>query len=177
MMSYTLRMVLAASLGVCALRTALAQTLQVPSAVDRALPIRRLSPDRILHLTLSLPFSDGAGIEAFVGSVSDPSSPNYRHFISPEEVGANFGQPLSSVQHVVEYLKALHFDVKLVAKNRLSVLAECTAGQAETAFHTTINEYRSNEGAAFFSYSSPIEIPRAIAPYVGAVTGLENATR
>ena len=59
-------------------------------------------------------------MQTFVDSVSDPKSPNYRQFISPEEVGQRFGLQPSQVRKVVSYLQSQGMKVTLVAKNRLS---------------------------------------------------------
>src|SRR5262249_59505218 len=101
------------------------------------------NPDRVLHIAVSLPYGDARGIAAFVDSVSDPSSPNYRQFLTPEQVGARFGLADNQVQSVVDHLKSAGLKINLVGKNHLSILAEGTVAQAEKAFNTTIHEFQA----------------------------------
>jgi len=129
-----------------------------------------------------MPYADQAEMESFVDSVSDPKNPNYRRFLTPQEIGARFGLPLSAVQGVSSYLTAQGFKVQLVGKNRLTILADCTVAQAEAAFHTTINNYQALSttepgNQAYFSFSTPLQVPKSIASYVIDVSGLENFTK
>jgi subtilase family serine protease len=116
---------------------------RVPDVVNRSNDLGHSDPDRVLHLAVSLPYGDPAGITAFVDSVSDPASPNYRQFLTPEQVGARFGLDDKHVQSVVKHLESARFNITLVGKNRLSILADCTVAQAEKAFHTTIHEFQA----------------------------------
>ena len=154
----------------------------VPDVVLRSADLGIANPDLVLHVAVSLPYADPAGMAAFVDSVSDPKSPNYRHFLTPEEVGARFGLSEQQVQSVVDHLKASGANVTLVGKNRLSILAECTAAQAEKAFNTTIHDYQTinaNEpgNARYHANNSEVTLPAAIAPYVIDVAGLESFTK
>src|SRR5579871_1185287 len=48
-------------------------------------PNGRLPQNHILQLDLVLPLRDPAGLKSFLADVYNPASPNYRHFISPQE--------------------------------------------------------------------------------------------
>ena len=174
-----------------AVRTEVARDL-VPLAVDlpevlaRAIRIGHADPSRKLHVSVSMPFADQAVAEAFADSVSDPNSPNFRQFITPEEVGARFGLPMERVQAIADYLTGHGVQVTLVGKNRLSILCEGTVAQFEQAFGTTIDEYSVDpvlapavEGGAkqFIAPSSPLRAPTAIAGDILDVFGLETYTK
>lgn len=182
----------AIALGLCLIPRALGQAdpssqlssvaEDIPAAIQRSLLLGHSDPNRILHLAVSLPYGNAAGMQAFVDSVSDPKSGNYRHFMSPQEVGIEFGVSTAAVQNVVGYLKSCGLSIKLVAKNRLSILADGTVSQAEAAFHTSINEYRSmdlNEAGnvRFFSFSTSLQVPSLIAPWIVDVSGLQSYTK
>jgi subtilase family serine protease len=117
-----------------------------------------------------------------VDAISDPTSRRYRQFLTPEEVGAQFGQSTATVQAIASYLQSNGLTVKLISKNHISILADGTVAQAEKAFATTINDFTSYNtyepgNPNFFSFSTPLHMPANIAPYVLAVTGLENYTK
>ncbi|HWA83778.1 MAG TPA: protease pro-enzyme activation domain-containing protein, partial [Fimbriimonadaceae bacterium] len=156
--------------------------VQVPNVIRQSVRLGHTDPNRTLHVSLSLPVANQSGLESFVDSVSNPKSPNYRKFITPEEIGVDFGLPLSAVNGVRDYLVSQGFKIRLVGKNRMSILADCTVAQAEAAFHTTINDYQALSPSApgnpsYFSFSTPLQAPISIAPYVLDVTGLESFTK
>lgn len=134
-----------------------------------------------LHLTIALPYRDPAAVQAFVDSVSDPKSPAYRHFITPAQVGERFGLPSASVQSVASYLARNGMQVRLVADNHLSILADATVGQAETAFQTSIHEFLPLKpgalaGSIQYSLTAPPSLPAPIASSVSYIGGLESFT-
>jgi subtilase family serine protease len=139
-------------------------------------------PNRLLHVSVSLFPADAPGLQVYADSVSDPNSPIYQEFLTPEQVGAKFGPPQEAVNRVTEYLKAKGFTIRLVAKNRLAVLADATVATAEAAFSTRIDDFNvvnPNESGNphFYSFSQPLWIPATLKPYILDVTGLENFTR
>src|SRR5208282_4566697 len=62
----------------------------VPEAIARLhlQPIGRLAATNELWLAIGLPLRDRAGLENFVAQVSDPTSPNFRHYLTGEELTA-----------------------------------------------------------------------------------------
>ena len=88
--------VLAVAVAVFALPVGAAQQIlrgHVPEAVARLhlQPTGRLAATNELWLAIGVPLRDRAGLENFVAQISDPSSPNYRHYLAPEELTARFG--------------------------------------------------------------------------------------
>jgi kumamolisin len=151
-------------------------------------PILALSPTGakaatdILHLSISLPYRDAEGMDRFDQSVSDPGSPNYRRFLSPEEIGQRFGFSQAEVKKVTDYLTSQGMKIQLVAKSRLSVIVEATVAQAEKAFQTSISEFvvpdpEKGSGVLRFSYTTPPSVPTTLSPYIRYIGGLENLTR
>ena len=155
---------------------------EVPDVVGRSIKLGHTNADKLLHVSVSLPYGDPAGMQAFVNGVSDPRSPLYHQFITPEQVGARFGLSTDKVNAVADYLKGQGFKINLVAKNHLSILGDCTVGQAEKAFGTIINNYQTkNPGEPghdnFYAFSTALHAPDAIAPYIQNVSGLESFTK
>src|SRR5215831_12131514 len=60
----------------------------------RATDVGPANPEQMLSLCVSMPYAQPEAMQAFVDSVSNPNSPSYRHFITPEEVGERFGLPM-----------------------------------------------------------------------------------
>jgi subtilase family serine protease len=167
----------------------------VPRLIGQSVDLGHTNPQRQLHISVSLPLGNAAGLDAFCDSVSDPKSPNYRQFITPQEVGRRFGITQAQMQKVVDFLTASGFKIKELAANRMTVIADCTVAQAETAFKTSIHDFNSpapNVSVAqklqsgqlldfaterHFSFTRPITLPSTVANLVIDVAGLEDYTR
>ena len=153
-----------------------------PDAIKHSMLVGHTKADKTLHLSVSLPYGDAAGMQAFVDSVNNPASPNYHQYITPEAVGARFGLSDANVQAVSDYLKTQGFKINLVAKNHLSILADCTVAQAEKAFGTVINDFQSQDpkepgNPNFYSFTTSPQVPSTVAPFVVDISGLQNYTK
>jgi len=154
----------------------------VPSVVGRSMLAGHANPNQLLHLAITFQFADPVGMQNYADAVSNPHSRYFRQYLTPEQVGEKFGQPLSQLQLMSEYLKANGMKVNLVSKNRLSILVDATVAQAENAFSTTINQYealdyREPGNRRFFSNAGRVKLPTSFAAVVQNVTGLENFTK
>jgi hypothetical protein len=157
-------------------------TMELLPVLQRAKDLGLAPRDEILHLAISFPIGKPAELQAFVDAVSDPRSPSYGQFITPEEVGDRFGLPQSQVDAVVEYLRANDFTITLIGKNHMAILADATVAQAERAFQTEIHSYSITpidavEPSTFFANAKPVQLPAALASRVIDVSGLETYTR
>ena len=155
--------------------------------LDRSIQVGHADQLQQMHVTVSMPFADAAAMEQYAESVSDPNSPNYRHFITPEQVGERFGISQERVQAISDYLQSQGLTVTLVAKNRLTVSCEGTLAQIETAFGTTIDQYvidpliskgqPDGGNANFIAPSTELNVPAHIANDIIDVSGLETYTK
>src|SRR6201996_757491 len=62
----------------------------IPAAVSQLLPKGSVPGSREMRLAVGVQMRDQPGLEKFVADVSNPASPNYRHYLSLEEVTARF---------------------------------------------------------------------------------------
>ncbi len=156
--------------------------MELLPALQRATDVGPADGEQSLCVAVSLPFAKPDDVQKFADDVSDPKSPMYRRFITPEEVGERYGYSQAQVQSVADYLASNGFQVTLVANNRLAVVANGTVAQIERAFHTTIRHYTLTpvdkiEPADFVANSTPIQLPSALAAIVIDVSGVETYTR
>jgi subtilase family serine protease len=161
---------------------AVPQGVELLPVLQRATDAGPADPNQALAICVDLPFARPQEMQAFVNSVNDPKSPNYRHFKSPEEIGEQFGLPTSRLEAVADHLRQYGFTNVNIAKHRLTVMANGTVAQAEQAFQTTIRNYtvdpeNAYEPSNFFAPSTAIRMPADIASSVYDVWGLENHTR
>lgn len=154
--------------------------ISVPASA-KATVVSAANANQKLEIAVALKASNEAAFQAFADSVSDPASPNYQHFLTPEQVGQRFGATQAAVNNVVKFLQSNGIEVTLVAKNNMVVLASGTVAQVEKAFNTKIVNYAglSSEGKPiqFYANSSPIQMPSQVASPVLVVGGLCNYMR
>jgi len=156
--------------------------VSLTSALKGATLVGHASPSQVLHVTLTMPFPNPSAVKAFADSVSNPNSPDYLKFITPQDFGAKFGQTPAKFDSMVSYLQGQGFTTKMLGDNKLTIMADCTVAQAEKAFHTTINNYHTKVAAVgvkpdFYAFSTPLQVPTELAPLVLDIAGLQNSQK
>ena len=68
--------------------------------------VGELAPSADIHLDVTLKPPDPSAVTAFITSLSDRSSSNFRHFLLPGQFGRLFGPPLSEVAAVDTVLRS-----------------------------------------------------------------------
>ncbi len=126
-----------------------------------------------LILVLSRDARQQAAFDAFVKSQYEPGSPNFHHWLSPEEVGADFGPAETDIANIGQWLTAHGFTVAEVSKDRMSIRFSGAAAQVESTFHTEIHNLEV-KGAAHIGNMTDPQIPAALAPVVVGVKSLHN---
>ncbi|MGD0548657.1 MAG: Ig-like domain repeat protein, partial [Terracidiphilus sp.] len=136
----------------------------------------RVSPDlrmTDLILVLSRDPAQQAAFEKFVASQYDPDSPNFHQWLTPEQVGENFGPSPADINTVTNWLTGHGFSVDEIPANRLSIRFSGTAAQVESAFHTEMHNLEV-KGVAHIGNMTDPQIPAALAPAVVGVKALHN---
>jgi len=126
-----------------------------------------------LILVLSRDPGQQAAFDKFVANQYDPSSPDFHQWLTPDQVGSNFGPAESDVLTVTNWLTGHGFSVREVTKDRLSIRFSGTAAQAESTFHTEIHNL-SVKGVAHIGNMSDPQIPAALSQVVVGVKALHN---
>src|SRR5580765_7723429 len=75
----------------------------------------------------------------FIDSLTDKSSPNFRHWISAAEQGERYGVAQQDIDAITAWLRSQGFSVGHVYPNRMVIDFSGTAGQIRNAFHTEIH--------------------------------------
>lgn len=161
--------VLTSSLAVGATTTA-----QVRVEKDARVTDLGLAPQsEVRQITLSLSVKNLAAAEAHAASLVDPTSPNFRKFLTPAQVGALYGQDAASVAQIVNFLKAQGLTVTKVYKNNLLISARGTNAQLGAVFGSPIHTF-SALGRTYEAPAGATTLPANLAGVVKAVHGLNN---
>jgi subtilase family serine protease len=145
----------------------------VPPAVATLAPKGNLPAETQLHLAIGLPVRDAAGLEAFVRSVSDPTSRNYRQYLTPEQFTERFGPTERDYQAVIDFARANGFTVSTTHPNRMIVDVEAGTAAVERAFHVTMGTFKHpTEDRDFYApENEPVIDPALPILHIG---GLDN---
>jgi len=87
-----------------------------------------------LHVSIVLPLRNQAELTALLGRLYDPSSPDYRRFLSVEQFTEQFGPTAADYQSVVDFAQANGLTVTDKPSNRLLVPISGTARRSSEPF-------------------------------------------
>jgi kumamolisin len=170
-----LKALTAISLAVGVLVSSLAQaattSTQIPVGKGLQVTDLGLAPqNEVRQLTLSLAVRDLAAMEAYAASTVDPTSASFHKFLTPAQVGAQFGQDAISVAQVVNFLKAQGLNVTKVYSNNLFISVEGTNAQMAAVFGSPIHTFQS----AGETYEAPADTTAVPTQLVGLVQGVHG---
>jgi hypothetical protein len=103
----------------------------------------------------------------------DPHSPQYHHWLTPDQYADRFGLSPNDVQKLTAWLQSQGFTVVRIARARNFIVFSGTAAQAETAFQTQIHNF-DIDGEKRFSNVVPPSIPAKLTGIVTGIRGLSN---
>ena len=150
----------------------------VPEAIARLhlQPKGRLAATNELWLAIGLPLRDRAGLENFVAQVSDPASPNFRHYLTREELTARFGPTEQDYEAVKDFARSNGLAIAVAHDNRLVLDVTGSVSAVEKAFHITLRTYRHPTEARDFFAPETEPMVEAKLPVV-EIEGLNNFYR
>lgn len=125
-------------------------------------------------LTIALQLRNSDKLDDFIASLNDPSSPNYKQFLTPEEFKNQFGPTDQTVTNVKSFLTSKGFKVDNVSSNNAFITVSGTTGQMEDAFGVTINNYKNSKGQSYYSNAQAPSIPAEFAGVITDAEGLNN---
>jgi subtilase family serine protease len=109
----------------------------------------------------------------FLADIYDPSSPNYRRYVTPEQFTERFGPSQEDFDAVLQFANANGLTVTGGSRDSMDIQMIGTVGAVERAFHMQINRYQHlTEDRSFFA---PDREPTVELPFqLWHVTGLDN---
>src|SRR5579859_4431430 len=96
---------------------------------------------RVMKLVVGLQLRDRAALDALLVELYDPSSSNYRRFLTPPQFAKRFAPPRRQYRQVIRYLRANGIEVTGTYPNRIAIEARGTVERVERAFDVKINSY------------------------------------
>jgi subtilase family serine protease len=117
-----------------------------------AQPTSRTAQQQTMSLDMVLPLSDPAGLESFLADIYNPDSPNFHHFLTPQEFSAKFGPTQAQYEEVLAFAKANGLTVTGGSLNNMEVQVRGSVAAVERAFHVRMLNYpRAGGNGTFFA--------------------------
>ena len=128
---------------------------------------------RNLTLVLQPSAAQQTALEDLLARQQNPSSPDYRRWLTPEEYADRFGFSTADLARITTWLQAQGLTVTSTARGRNAISLSGPVRQVERVFQTEIHRYRVN-GELHFANSTEPSLPAALSGMVMAVHGLHD---
>ncbi len=145
-----------------------------PSWAQPAARVADAGASDTMTFRVYLALRDRAGAEATATAVSDPSSPTYRQYLTPDQVRARFAPTSASVAAVEKWLKGAGITAGDVPSNRLYVEATASVAQVEKLFAVDLGVY-SVRGQDVRGFDRDLTVPAGLASTITGVIGADQA--
>src|SRR5262249_46967217 len=128
--------------------------------------------DRML-LMLAGNASQEQSLQTLLDNLHTKGSPQYHHWLTPEEFRIEFGANPDTIEKVTTWLTAQGFRIDSVARSGRWIQFSGAAAQVEAAFHTEMHHYLVN-GTTHIANAGALSLPAEVAPLVSAVLPLHD---
>ena len=126
-----------------------------------------------VNFDLVLKLRDQAGAVALLKAVSTPGSAEYRDYLTAAQWQAEFSPTAAQVAQAEQWLTGQGFSLGAVAKDRTTISASGTAAQVESAFGTTLENYKV-AGHTLRMAARDLSVPASLAGVVVGAAGVNQ---
>lgn len=133
----------------------------------------RMQKTQRMRVAMTLQLRNEVRLDALLQRLYDPSSPDYRHFLSVAGFTEQFAPTTADYAKVVDYATSHGLTVTSHHPNRLVVEVEGAVADIEVAFHVNMQTYQHpTENRTYFAPDVEPSVDTGIA--VSGVSGLNN---
>jgi subtilase family serine protease len=127
------------------------------------------------HMLLQLqrPAAREAALEARIESMHQPSSPDFHHWLTAEEIGEQYGPDAADVEKITQWLQRSGFQINGVSKSGLVIDFSGTAAQVTSAMRVPLHSLTVNGKTHFANMQNP-QVPAEFANLIIGVTSLND---
>ena len=112
-------------------------------------------------------------LRSLLDSQQTKGSPNYRHWLTPEEFSTRFGPSQDSIQQATTWLQQQGLSVDKVARGGRWIEFSGATAQVNTAFRTQMRHYQV-QGRMHTANATDISFPATLVPAVRGVLSLDD---
>ena len=143
------------------------------TTIAAGVPSKALPGASELKVDIGLRPSNPAALAQLVSEVSNPDSPDYRHYLAPGQFANRFGASSSAIAGVMNWLALRGLGGATVDSDHLSVSVAGSASRIESAFGTNIRMASADSKSEIEPTSAPL-VPSALLPEIDGVFGISG---
>ena len=114
-----------------------------------------------------------ADLERLLVEQQNPGSPNYHHWLTPEQYADRFGASTQDANRIAAWLQSQGLTVHAISRGRSWIAFGGTAAQLEAAFQTELHEYIV-DGEVHIANATEPSVPAALGGIVKGIRGLND---
>ncbi len=122
---------------------------------------------------VALAETNHTALNTFLGELTNPSSPNYRHFLTTAQFATRFGAPNTAVEAVRHYFASFGLHVGALSRGHIILPISGSTTAIARAFSAPMVTVRI-QGRLAAQFATPASLPAPIAHDVRAVAGLST---
>lgn len=147
--------------------------LRLPAPFTNAAMIGPLDAATNLDLAIALPWRNPETLSNLLHAISDPASPQFRHYLTPAQFAEEFGPTQADYDALIAFAAVNGLTVTATHPNRMLLDVRGSVANINRAFHVTMNSFRHpTEGRNFYA---PDSVPTVnLAVRLLGVSGFEN---
>ena len=126
-----------------------------------------------LNLAIGLPLRNREALTNLLRQIYDPASPNYHHYLTPDQFTEKFGPTEKDYQAVIAFAKANGLTVTGTHPNRMLVDVSGSVANIQKAMHVTMRVYQHPKEARQF-YAPDVEPSVDLTVPILSISGLDN---
>ena len=144
----------------------------IPQAVAESRAIRHLPGETKLSLAIGLPLRNQDQLDDLVLQLANPASPNFHHYLTPEQSAARFGPSEQDYQRLIAFAVAHGLQVTGTHPNRMLLDVSGSVIDVESALNIKMMTYQHPLRGEFYA---PDREP-SLDPALNAldISGLDN---
>ncbi|MFT3864457.1 MAG: S53 family peptidase [Solirubrobacterales bacterium] len=153
-----------------------ATSSKIQGRAAAAVPANEAGPTpsgELIEFDVGVELRNLSGAEALAKEVTDPTSRNYRRYLTPRQWESRFSPTVRADREVEASLRRAGIKIVEVTPDRMTIEAEGTAEQIEAYFGTTLAEYEVGEETVRLA-SSSLSAPTKVAPLITGVRGVNE---
>lgn len=148
----------------------------VHGLAQRRFDLGPLDPNKVLdHVQILIQPSAAqqADLDQLLDSQRNPSSPDYRRWLTPEQFADRFGLSASDYSRIVAWLASQGLSVQDSSRGRNWIAFSGSVARISTAFAVSMRRYRV-KGEDHFANATPPSIPAALNGIISGFIGLND---
>lgn len=144
----------------------------VPEAVAASRALNAVPAATPMRLAIGLPLRNQAELDTLLDQLSDPTSPNFRHYLTPAQFAERFGPTEEDYRALAAFFEANGLSVAGTHPNRAILDISGKVSDIENVFHIKMMYWQHPTRGKFFAPDREPSIDAGVA--ILDVTGLDN---